>query len=74
MTTTRKPYAALIGANGNIFNLTGIASVALKRAGLWEESKEMAARVMASGSYDEALMILCEYVDTTPPDDDGEDE
>jgi hypothetical protein len=58
-----KPEAALIGADGNVFNLLGIASNALKRAGLREEAAEMRSRVMDSGSYENALAIMTEYVE-----------
>ena len=58
-----KPQALLIGADGNIFNLTGIASAALKRAGQAVQAAEMTKRVLASGSYEEALFIIGEYVE-----------
>jgi len=59
----KKPRAKLIGANSNIFNLLGIASHALRKAGLDEQRREMGDRVMKSSSFDEALGIICEYVD-----------
>jgi hypothetical protein len=59
----QKPEAPIIGAEGNVFNIMGIASRTLKRAGLADEAKEMNARVMASGSYDNALAIIMEYVE-----------
>ena len=58
-----KPKCPLIGADGNIFNLMGIASQTLKRNGMAEEAQEMRSRITSSGSYDEALCILGEYVD-----------
>jgi hypothetical protein len=58
-----KPECKLIGENGNIFNLLGIASQCLKRAGLRDQASEMAERVFQSQSYDEALVIIGEYVD-----------
>lgn len=58
-----KPQARIIGANGNIFNLMGIASRAMKKAGLHEEADMMNQRIMRSSSYDEALGILTEYVE-----------
>lgn len=61
--TTNKPTAKLIGADGNVFNLIGIASKALKRAGLRDQATEMSQRVFNCGSYDEALQIIQEYVD-----------
>ena len=58
-----KPKAKLIGADGNIFNLIGIASRSLKIADQNDKATEMSKRVMSSGSYDEALSIIMEYVE-----------
>lgn len=60
-----KPDCALIGQNGNIFNLVGIASRTLRESGLEEQAKEMTNRVFASNSYSEALGIIGEYVNIT---------
>lgn len=60
-----KPDCALIGQDGNVFNLTGIASRTLRRNGMAEQAKEMSDRVFASGSYHEALNIIGEYVNIT---------
>lgn len=61
----KKPDCALIGQDGNIFNLVGIASHTLKHCGLADQAKEMSSRVMSSGSYNEALSIIGEYVNIT---------
>ena len=53
----------IIGADGNIFNLLGIASRTLKNNGMTDEAKEMYDRVTSSGSYNDALCIITEYVD-----------
>ncbi|NCD03970.1 MAG: hypothetical protein EOM00_13455 [Clostridia bacterium] len=58
-----KPKCKLIGKDGNIFNLMGIARRTLKEAGLDEEATEMAERIMKSKSYDEALQIIMDYVE-----------
>ncbi|SFC80007.1 hypothetical protein [Ruminococcus albus] len=68
-----KPKCALIGADGNIFNLIGIASRTLRRNGMRDEAKEMSERVTNSGSYYEALNIIGEYVDICS-EDEMEDE
>lgn len=68
-----KPDCALIGENGNIFNLVGIAARTLKRNGLSEQASEMTAKVFGSGSYEEALGIIDEYVNITSVDEPGED-
>lgn len=65
----QKPKCPLIGQDGNIFNLMGIASRTLRENGLGDQAKEMSARIMASGSYDEALWIIGEYVEITSVDD-----
>ena len=73
-----KPDCELIGQDGNIFNLMGIASRTLKRNGMSDEAKEMTERITnGAGSYYEALNIIGEYVNITGPNDDedmGEDE
>lgn len=67
-----KPKCALIGQDGNIFNLMGIASKTLRNNNMKEEAKEMVIRIEESKSYDEALCIISEYVDIT--DDAGLEE
>ena len=59
-----KPDCPLIGEDGNVFNLVGIAARTLKRNGLSEQASEMTAKVFGSGSYEEALGIISEYVET----------
>lgn len=53
----------LIGQDGNIFNLVAIASRALERNGQREAASEMQDKVYNSSSYDEALMIISDYVE-----------
>ena len=81
-----KPKCPLIGQNGNIFNLMGIASKTLKRNGMsndakemcdritssasYDEAKEMCSRITSSGSYYEALNVIGEYVEITSIDDE----
>lgn len=67
-----KPDCALIGQDGNIFALMGIASQTLKKNGLREQAKEMQERITISGSYDEALSIIAEYVNITSIQDEQE--
>lgn len=68
-----KPDCPLIGENGNIYNLVGIASRTLKRNCLSDEASEMTEKVFGSGSYEEALGIIGEYVNITSVDDPSED-
>lgn len=53
----------LIGEDGNIFNLVGIASKALIRNCQRDKADEMSERIFKSNSYDEALMIISDYVE-----------
>ncbi len=69
-----KPDCPLIGQDGNIFNLMGIASRTLKDNGQKTEAAKMRQRVMESGSYDIALCIIGEYVNITSVDEDENEE
>ena len=60
-----KPDCKLIGENGNIFNLMGLAARTLRYNGLAEQATEMIDRIHECGSYDEALCIIGEYVNIT---------
>lgn len=68
-----KPDCALIGQDGNIFNLLGIASHTLKQNSMADEAKEMCSRVTSSGSYYEALNIIGEYVNITDGSEQSDD-
>ena len=70
----QKPDCPLIGQDGNIFNLMGLASQTLRRAGLGDQAKEMYDRIQESGCYDQALGIIGEYVNITSADDISEGE
>lgn len=66
----QKPDCPLIGQNGNIFNLMGIASRTLRQNGMSEQASEMCSRITeTAGSYYEALGIISEYVNITSADD-----
>ena len=71
---SKKPKCPLIGQDGNIFNLMGIASKTLKRNGMYDEAKEMGSRISPSGSYYEALIVIVEYVEITSIDDEQTDD
>jgi len=58
-----KPKVKLVGEDGNVFNLMGLCSRALKNIGMKEESKEMCEKIMKCESYDVALAIMMEYCD-----------
>ena len=61
--TQKRPKAPIIGADGNIFNLMGFATRVLKKAGMEKEANDLFQKITSSGSYDEALCILMEYVE-----------
>ncbi len=69
-----KPDCPLIGQDGNIFNLMGIAARTLKKNGMAEQAREMRARICDSGSYDKALCIIGEYVNITSVEDENTEE
>lgn len=69
-----KPDCALIGQDGNIFNLMGIASRTLKQNGMKDEAAEMCSRITKSGSYSEALGIIGEYVNITDGSESEDDD
>ncbi len=59
-----KPKMQLEGQDGNIYFILGRASRLLKEHGMEVQSKEMWDRVLSSKSYEEALSIISEYVET----------
>ena len=74
-TEKEKPKCALIGKDGNIFNLMGIASRTLKNADMRDEAKEMVDKITNTAkSYDEALMIISDYVEIVGEEDIEEEE
>lgn len=66
-----KPDCPLIGEDGNIFNLIGIAALTLRSNGMDEQAKEMQQRITGGGcqNYYEALNIIGEYVNITSRDE-----
>ncbi len=65
METTTKQTGLEIDAanqNGNTLAILGTVTKTLKRNGFSDAAKEVANRVFAAGSSDEALAIMQEYV------------
>ena len=60
----KKHSMRLEDQDGNIFSILGQASRLLKDVGQKDQADEMFRRVTSSGSYEEALHIISEYVDT----------
>ncbi len=69
----QKPDCRLIGEDGNISSLIGIAARTLRQNGLDEQAKEMQERIMGGkcGSYYSALNVIGEYVNITGPEEPG---
>ena len=70
-TSVEKPPCPLIGQDGNIFNLVGIAARTLREAGLRDQAKELTHRIFSGEchSYGEALCLIGEYVTITDIND-----
>lgn len=66
----QKPDCPLIGEDGNIFNLIGIASRTLKQHGMSEEAKQMRQEIDQCKCYDEALNVIGQYVNITSVDEE----
>ena len=65
------------GSSGNIYAVMGGASAILRRLDKRDKADEMVKRVTSSGSYDEALGIIGEYVNLVEvggDDDEYDDE
>ena len=68
--TRQKPDCPLIGQDGNIFNLMGIASRTLKEHGMSEEAKQMQKEITQCESYGAALNVIGQYVNITSVDEE----
>lgn len=58
-----KPECKLVGADGNVFNIIGLVSQSLKRAGYYDKSKEFIAKATSSESYYAVLALCSDYVE-----------
>ena len=59
----KKPICKLIGQDGNVFNLIGLACKALKKSSQFDKAKELSGKAFRCGSYDEVLVLIGEYVE-----------
>ena len=62
--TPSRPKMQLAGQDGNIFSIMGRASRLLSDSGQADKAKEMRGRVMDCLSYEAALKVISEYVET----------
>lgn len=58
-----KPICALVGQDGNVFNIIGKVAGALRKAGLADKAKEFTHKAFTSSSYNAVLQLAMEYVD-----------
>lgn len=58
-----KPICILTGQDGNVFNVIGLVSRTLKRAGQADKAREFVDRAMKSKSYDDVLALCWDYVE-----------
>ena len=63
MSEELKPKCKLIGTDGNVFALAGQVSKVLKAAGQKEKANEFQHKLMRCASYDDALILMGEYVE-----------
>ena len=73
LTVQELPDCQLIGEDGNIFNLIGIAARTLRQNGLDTQAEEMRERIMGGEcrDYSAALNVIGEYVNITGPKEYG---
>lgn len=65
MTTQKKPNCKLLGTDGNVFALAERVIMALKYNGQHELAREFSTKLFKCKSYDEALELMCEYVEVS---------
>lgn len=58
-----KPICILTGQDGNVFNVIGLVSRTLKRAGQADKAREFVDRATKSKSYDDVLALCWDYVE-----------
>ena len=58
-----KPKCELIGTDGNVFALAGKVAKTLRRADQADKAKEFTTRLFQCEDYDEALVLMQEYVE-----------
>ena len=60
-----KPTVKIIDEDGNVFNIIGLVSKGLKRAGLKEQAQEFTAKAFKCDSYEVVLALVQDYVEVT---------
>lgn len=72
--TEEKPKCDIHDAFGTMLEIMGLASKTLKENNMMDESRRMIERATTSYSYDEALDIINEYVETIDRSKEQEEE
>lgn len=57
----KKTKVKLIGTDGNVFNIIGAVTSALKKDGKHELADEFAERAMSADSYEDVLAMIHDY-------------
>ena len=57
----KKPKVKFTGADGNVFNLMGLAARAMRSVG--QDPKPMLDEVRQQTSYDMAIVVMMKYVE-----------
>lgn len=58
-----RPRCVLVGTDSNVFALAGRVGQALRKAGQYDKAREFTEKLPQCKSYDEALNLMCTYVD-----------
>ena len=69
-----KPKCNIYKAFGTMIEIIGLASKTLKENNMIDESREMIERATKTYSYDEALDVINEYVETIDRNQEQEEE
>lgn len=63
----------LLGIDGNAFNVLGVVSKAMRRAGVAKPEIDEFMKEATSGDYDHLLQTVMKWVTTDETDDEGEE-
>jgi hypothetical protein len=58
-----KPKCKLLGEDGNVFNLIGIAAKTLDKAGQRENADILREQLFNCDTYEDALLLIGKYVE-----------
>jgi len=61
--TSKRPELRLVGVDGNAFNVMGLASQALRKAGASQETIKAYQAAAMEGDYDHLLQVTMRYCD-----------